>query len=104
MNIVNSIPLAFADLLQKTLRCSRYAKRALETDQNLLGWLQENYATSCSRAEMRDCTMWRNFPATNPANFGLSQVPVWHNGCSAGSFAASRRRPRESSSRYSWVP
>jgi len=54
MNIVNSIPLAFADLLQKTLRCSRYAKRALETDQNLLGWLQENYATSCSRAEMRD--------------------------------------------------
>jgi glutamate-ammonia-ligase adenylyltransferase len=54
MNIVNSIPLAFADLLQKTLRCSRYAKRTLETDQNLLDWLQENYATSCNRAEIRD--------------------------------------------------
>lgn len=54
MNIVSSMPLAFADLLQKTLRCSRYAKRTLETDHNLPGWLQENYATPCSRTEMRD--------------------------------------------------
>src|SRR5665647_14221 len=54
MNIVNSIPLTFADLLQKTLHCSRYAKRTLETDQHLLDWLQENYTTSCSRTEMRD--------------------------------------------------
>jgi len=54
MNIVNSIPPAFADLLQKTLHCSRYAKRTLETDQHLLDWLQENYTTSCSRTEMRD--------------------------------------------------
>ncbi len=54
MNIVSSMPLAFADLLQKTLRCSRYAKRTLETDHNLPGWLQENYTTPCSRTEMRN--------------------------------------------------
>ena len=61
MNIVNSIPPAFADLLQKTLRCSRYAKRTLETDQNLLDWLQENYSTSCSRAEMHDLLQQSGF-------------------------------------------
>jgi glutamate-ammonia-ligase adenylyltransferase len=54
MNIVNSIPPAFADLLQKTLRCSRYAKRTLETDQHLLDWLQNNYTTPCSLAEIQD--------------------------------------------------
>ncbi len=54
MNIVNSIPPAFADLLQKTLHCSRYAKRTLETDPHLLDWLQRNYTTSCSRTELRD--------------------------------------------------
>lgn len=53
MNIVNSMPTTFADLLQKTLHCSRYAKRALETDQSLLNWLQENYTTPCSRTEMQ---------------------------------------------------
>jgi glutamate-ammonia-ligase adenylyltransferase len=42
----------FAALLQKTLACSRYAKRTLEADQCLLDWLQENYATPCERAEM----------------------------------------------------
>jgi glutamate-ammonia-ligase adenylyltransferase len=54
MNIVNSIPPAFDDLLQKTLHCSRYAKRTLETDQHLLDWLQKNYTTPCSRIEIRD--------------------------------------------------
>ena len=54
MNTVNSTPPAFADLLQKTLRCSRYAKRVLETDHQLLGWLQENYIISCTRLEMQD--------------------------------------------------
>jgi glutamate-ammonia-ligase adenylyltransferase len=54
MNIVNSIPQAFSDLLQKTLRCSRYAKRILETDQHLLDWLQKNYAAPCSRTEIQD--------------------------------------------------
>jgi glutamate-ammonia-ligase adenylyltransferase len=53
MNIVNSPPTTFADLLQKTLYCSRYAKRALETDHRLLNWLQESYTTPCSRTEMQ---------------------------------------------------
>ena len=52
MYIVTSTTLPFADLLQKTLRCSRYAKRTLDTDQHLLEWLQENYAESCNRTEM----------------------------------------------------
>jgi len=53
MNIINSSTATFADLLQKTLSCSRYAKRALETDQSLLNWLQENHTTPCNRAEMQ---------------------------------------------------
>lgn len=54
MNIVNSTILAFPDLLQKTLHCSRYAKRTIETDPSLLEWLQENYGSPCSRPEMRE--------------------------------------------------
>ena len=52
MNTANSPPMNFGDLLQKTLYCSRYTKRALETDQSLLNWLQESYTTPCSRTEM----------------------------------------------------
>lgn len=44
--------IPFDDLLQKTLSCSRYAKRTLETDKPLLAWLQQNYQTPCDRAEM----------------------------------------------------
>ena len=54
MNIVISTTVPFADLLKKTLHCSRYAKRTLDTDQHLLEWLRENYAVSCSRAEMHE--------------------------------------------------
>jgi len=54
MNIVHSTSPAFTDLLQKAMRCSRYVKRTLDTDQQLLDWLQENHAISCSRAEMQD--------------------------------------------------
>ena len=53
MNIANSQPATFDALLKKTLQCSRYAKRALETDPPLLNWLQQSYATPCSRAEMQ---------------------------------------------------
>ncbi len=35
--------------LEKTLRCSRYARRVLESDPVLMSWLQENYNTPCSR-------------------------------------------------------
>ncbi len=54
MNTANSLPTTIATLLQRTLHCSRYAKRALEADQRLLDWLQENYTTPCSRMEMQD--------------------------------------------------
>ena len=43
---------SFDDLLQKTRRCSRYARHVLEADAALLTWLQGNYATPCDRAEM----------------------------------------------------
>jgi len=53
MNIENSPPATFSDLLQKTLHCSRYAKRVLEIDPALLDWLQNNYTTPFDRAEMQ---------------------------------------------------
>ena len=52
MNTVNSPSSTPALMLEKTLRCSRYAKRILEADKSLLQWLQENHATPCSHAEM----------------------------------------------------
>ena len=51
---MNSTTLTFPDLLQKTLRCSRYAKRALDTDPQLLKWLQENFSAPCSSQEMQE--------------------------------------------------
>jgi glutamate-ammonia-ligase adenylyltransferase len=51
---VNSTTLSFPDLLQKTLRCSRYAKRTLDTDSQLLDWLQDNFTEPCSREEMQE--------------------------------------------------
>jgi len=50
MNTANLPP--FNGLLQKTLRCSRYARHVLEADPSLLNWLQENHLTPCDRAEM----------------------------------------------------
>ncbi len=52
MNTANTPHPAFDLLLQKTLRCSRYAKYVLDADLHLLNWLQDNYLTPCSRAEM----------------------------------------------------
>ena len=53
MNTANSPHTAFDGLLQKTLHCSRYAKRTLESDPWLLNWLQENYTAPCSRTEIQ---------------------------------------------------
>jgi glutamate-ammonia-ligase adenylyltransferase len=52
MNIENS-PRDFAELLQRTLRCSRYARQALEADPALAEWLHQNHATPFDRAEMQ---------------------------------------------------
>jgi glutamate-ammonia-ligase adenylyltransferase len=54
MNTVTSHHATFDELLQRTLYCSRYAKRVLETDQHLLKWLQESYTSACRREEMQD--------------------------------------------------
>src|SRR4030066_1605971 len=53
MNTANSPPSIFPGLLQRPLRCSRYAKRELEADRSLLDWLQENPTTPCNRADIR---------------------------------------------------
>ena len=52
MNTLISPHASFDDLLQRTVYCSRYAKRAFETDSQLLKWLQKNYSSACGRAEM----------------------------------------------------
>jgi [glutamine synthetase] adenylyltransferase / [glutamine synthetase]-adenylyl-L-tyrosine phosphorylase len=52
MNTQNFTHPAFPDLLQKTLRCSRYARRTLEADSGLLVWLQESYGSPCDRDEI----------------------------------------------------
>jgi [glutamine synthetase] adenylyltransferase / [glutamine synthetase]-adenylyl-L-tyrosine phosphorylase len=52
MNIVISPHASFEDLLQRTVYCSRYAKRVLETDSHLLNWLQTNYSSASGRADM----------------------------------------------------
>ena len=52
MNTAISPHATFEDMLQKTLHCSRYAKRVLETDHRILNWLQENYSSACRREEM----------------------------------------------------
>jgi glutamate-ammonia-ligase adenylyltransferase len=52
MNTENSLISTFSERLKKTLHCSRYARRVLESDSVLLNWLQDNYTTPCSRDEI----------------------------------------------------
>ncbi|MDD2721012.1 MAG: bifunctional [glutamate--ammonia ligase]-adenylyl-L-tyrosine phosphorylase/[glutamate--ammonia-ligase] adenylyltransferase [Gallionella sp.] len=52
VNTENPQPLAFNEMLQKTLRGSRYAKRVLEAEPALLEWLQQHCATPCDREEI----------------------------------------------------
>ena len=44
--------MTYQDMLQKTLRCSRYAGRVLTADSALRDWLQQNYATRCCGDEI----------------------------------------------------
>ncbi|MDD4930015.1 MAG: bifunctional [glutamate--ammonia ligase]-adenylyl-L-tyrosine phosphorylase/[glutamate--ammonia-ligase] adenylyltransferase [Gallionella sp.] len=52
MNTKNSQQMSFSDMLQKTMRCSRYARRVLEADPVMLQWLEENYTARCDRVEI----------------------------------------------------
>lgn len=67
----DSQPTTFDDLLHKTLRCSRYARRTLEVDQPLLNWLQENYLTPCDRAEIQALLQQSN-PSPQPSDETVS--------------------------------
>ena len=42
----------FDAALQRTLHCSRYVKRLLDSDSELLPWLRIHYAQPCNAAEM----------------------------------------------------
>ncbi|MCK9200856.1 MAG: bifunctional [glutamate--ammonia ligase]-adenylyl-L-tyrosine phosphorylase/[glutamate--ammonia-ligase] adenylyltransferase [Gallionella sp.] len=52
MNTSHPPSASFADLLQHTVNCSRYARHILKVDPDLLNWLQANYAMPCDRSEM----------------------------------------------------
>ena len=62
----------FNDLLHKTKHCSRYTKRVLEGNPHLLDWLQENYTTPCSRAEMQTLLQQSGFDINDEA--GLARA------------------------------
>jgi glutamate-ammonia-ligase adenylyltransferase len=66
MNIENS-PRDFAELLQRTLRCSRYARQVLEADPALAEWLHQNHATPFDRAEMQ-AALASSVPHPSPAS------------------------------------
>jgi glutamate-ammonia-ligase adenylyltransferase len=52
MNTRTATPQDFPGLLEKTRQCSRYAKRILQAEPDLLVWLEKNYAAPCNRAEI----------------------------------------------------
>lgn len=52
MNTLTAVPHDFYSLLEKAQQCSRYARRVLQADPDLLVWLQKNYSTPCNRAEI----------------------------------------------------
>jgi len=55
VNTENSASSSFADMLNNTMRGSRYAKRVLEAEPDLLEWLREHHLTPCDAGEMRAC-------------------------------------------------
>jgi [glutamine synthetase] adenylyltransferase / [glutamine synthetase]-adenylyl-L-tyrosine phosphorylase len=46
-------PAGFDAILQRAMRCSRYARRLLDSDNELLPWLQKNFSQPCSAEEMK---------------------------------------------------
>jgi glutamate-ammonia-ligase adenylyltransferase len=62
----------FDELLQKTLRCSRYAKNLLSTDNNLLDWLQKNYSTPGNRAELYELLQQSGLDLNNEADLACA--------------------------------
>src|SRR5487761_2293807 len=52
MNTCRKDPPDFQHALERTYLCSRYAKRVLDAEPHLLGWLEKNHLTCCDRAEI----------------------------------------------------
>jgi glutamate-ammonia-ligase adenylyltransferase len=72
MSVPGSQPATFDALLQKTVYCSRYAKRAVESDPDLLDWLRNNYSDCCNRAEIQALLQESGLDLTD--EFELSQA------------------------------
>jgi glutamate-ammonia-ligase adenylyltransferase len=72
MNTSHPPSASFADLLDKAMDCSRYARRVLEADTHLQNWLQENFATPCNRDEM--LTILQHSDLTQDDEAGLSRA------------------------------
>jgi len=53
MSSASSQPATFDALLRKAEHCSRYAKRAVESDPALLDWLRNSYSACCNHAEIQ---------------------------------------------------
>ena len=61
--VITPISANFDIALQRALRCSRYAQRLLDSENELLPWLRAHYDQPCNRDEM---TAW------------LDTMPVTH--------------------------
>jgi glutamate-ammonia-ligase adenylyltransferase len=62
--------LSFEQLVQHGQHCSRYLKRLLEAEPQLLSWLQEHYASPCNAAELQQ---WLDaMPASNEEELSRS--------------------------------
>ena len=65
MNTENLLQSGFSAMLQKTISCSRYARRVLEVEPLLRDWLQQNFTTPCSRADIEQLLVHAGFNLLN---------------------------------------
>jgi len=70
MNTSSSQPKAFDVLLEKTMHCSRYAKRTLDSDPVLLDWLRNNYSTRCDKVEIQALLQQSGHDLTDETELG----------------------------------
>jgi len=70
MNSTSLMTPSTDTLLQKTLRCSRYVKRIVDSDPLLLDWLRENYTSPCDRSEIRTLLQKSGLNLTDEAELG----------------------------------
>ncbi len=61
MNTENLLQTGFPGMLQKTMYCSRYARRVLEAEPLLLAWLLQNFMLPCNRADIEQLLVQSGF-------------------------------------------